>query len=200
MRETPSLILGLERSPGQRSLAGYSPWGHKERHDWATNTSSFTFQGIWPLVSIQYMLLINSRLTQLHSTFEPPVYETKTYLGRMGGVVLDCDRPLCGPSHVDSGLGHVHCFGQRNSNKCDDAKTWSARVHWGFFSGKIPLGSTSQAAGHNHCDEWPHGERGQKTARMSPPSFQVSTDSWVTSATALSHWRTSHWLQSTAGS
>ena len=23
---------------GQRSLVGYSPWGHKVRHDWATNT------------------------------------------------------------------------------------------------------------------------------------------------------------------
>ena len=64
MWETPSLILGLGRSPGQRSLAGYSPWGHKERHDWVANTSAFTFQGIWPLVSIQYML-INSRLTHL---------------------------------------------------------------------------------------------------------------------------------------
>ena len=25
-------------SHGQRSLAGYSPWGHRVRHDWATNT------------------------------------------------------------------------------------------------------------------------------------------------------------------
>ena len=53
-------IPGLERSPGvgngnplqsvfhlpgkfrgQRSLVGYSPWGHRVRHNWATNTFFF---------------------------------------------------------------------------------------------------------------------------------------------------------------
>ena len=28
------------RIPGQRSLAGYSPWGHRVGHDWATNTTT----------------------------------------------------------------------------------------------------------------------------------------------------------------
>ena len=52
----PSLILGRGNSPGEengnplqyaclekshewRSLAGYSPWGHRVRHDWATTLS-----------------------------------------------------------------------------------------------------------------------------------------------------------------
>ena len=33
---TPVFLLG--EFSGQRSLAGYSPWGHRVRHDWATNT------------------------------------------------------------------------------------------------------------------------------------------------------------------
>ena len=35
---------------GQRSLVGYSPWGHKVRHDWMTNTFtslSILRQGSW---------------------------------------------------------------------------------------------------------------------------------------------------------
>ena len=30
-------------SHGQRSLAGYSPWGHRVGHDWATNIFTFHF-------------------------------------------------------------------------------------------------------------------------------------------------------------
>ena len=33
---TPVLLPG--KSHGQRSLAGYSPWGHRVGHHWATNT------------------------------------------------------------------------------------------------------------------------------------------------------------------
>ena len=31
----------LENPHGQRSLAGYNPWGHKVRHDWATKHSTY---------------------------------------------------------------------------------------------------------------------------------------------------------------
>ena len=41
-RTTHSSILAW-RLPGQRSLAGYSPWGCRVRQDWGTNT--LTFQG-----------------------------------------------------------------------------------------------------------------------------------------------------------
>ena len=42
---THSSILAWEipgKSHGQRSLVGYSPWGHRIRHNWVTST--FTFQ------------------------------------------------------------------------------------------------------------------------------------------------------------
>ena len=39
-QSTPVFLPG--GSHGQRSLAGYSPWGHKVRHDWATITLSLT--------------------------------------------------------------------------------------------------------------------------------------------------------------
>ena len=31
----------LEKPQGQRSLAGYSPWGHRVGHKWVTNISTF---------------------------------------------------------------------------------------------------------------------------------------------------------------
>ena len=34
----PTLVFLSGKSHGQWSLAGYSPWGHRVRHDWATNT------------------------------------------------------------------------------------------------------------------------------------------------------------------
>ena len=37
-QSTPVFLPG--KSHGQRSLVGYSPGGHKVRHDWATNTST----------------------------------------------------------------------------------------------------------------------------------------------------------------
>ena len=37
---TPVLLPG--KSDGQRSLIGYSPWGHRVGHDWATSLSLFT--------------------------------------------------------------------------------------------------------------------------------------------------------------
>ena len=36
MATTPVFLPG--KSHGQRSLAGYSPWGHRVGHDWATST------------------------------------------------------------------------------------------------------------------------------------------------------------------
>ena len=36
MQPTPVFLLG--EIHGQKSLAGYSPWDHRVRHDWATNT------------------------------------------------------------------------------------------------------------------------------------------------------------------
>ena len=38
---TPVLLPGESR--GWRSLVGYSPWGHRVRHDWVTSLSLFTF-------------------------------------------------------------------------------------------------------------------------------------------------------------
>ena len=40
---TPVFLSG--ELHGQRSLVGYSPWGHRVRHDWATNI--FTFKTIY---------------------------------------------------------------------------------------------------------------------------------------------------------
>ena len=46
---TPVFLPG--ESHGQRSLMGYSPWGHKVRHDWVTEytLSSHTFSDRTPL-------------------------------------------------------------------------------------------------------------------------------------------------------
>ena len=38
---TPVLLPG--EFQGQRSLAGYSPWGRRVGHDWVTNTLTFTY-------------------------------------------------------------------------------------------------------------------------------------------------------------
>ena len=35
---TPTLVFLPGEYHGQRSLVGYSPWGHRIRHDWVTNT------------------------------------------------------------------------------------------------------------------------------------------------------------------
>ena len=37
----PTLVFLPEKSRGQRSLVVYSPWGHRVRHDWATNRDTF---------------------------------------------------------------------------------------------------------------------------------------------------------------
>ena len=37
----PTSVFLPEEFQGQRSLAGCSPWGHKVRYDWATNTFTF---------------------------------------------------------------------------------------------------------------------------------------------------------------
>ena len=36
---TTPVVLPRE-SHGQRSLAGYSPWSHRVKHDWVTNAST----------------------------------------------------------------------------------------------------------------------------------------------------------------
>ena len=38
LQPTPVFLPG--RFHGQRSLAGYSPWGHRVRHDWAHSTAA----------------------------------------------------------------------------------------------------------------------------------------------------------------
>ena len=38
---TPIFLPG--KSHGQRSLVGYSLWGHRVKHNWVTNTSTFWF-------------------------------------------------------------------------------------------------------------------------------------------------------------
>ena len=42
---TPVFLPGESR--GQRSLAGYSPWGRRVRHDWVTNTNALSSKCIW---------------------------------------------------------------------------------------------------------------------------------------------------------
>ena len=46
---TPVFLPG--ESHGQRSLVGYSPWGHSVRYDWVTNTSSYSWQKVKQFVS-----------------------------------------------------------------------------------------------------------------------------------------------------
>ena len=39
-------VFLLREFHGQRSLEGYSPWGHKIRHDWATNRHPCSTKGM----------------------------------------------------------------------------------------------------------------------------------------------------------
>ena len=75
------LILGSERSPGgvhgnpfqysclenprQRSLVGYSPWGHKEL-DTTEVTSTYVLYGSWGAADTSLQKLIMSIYSQLH--------------------------------------------------------------------------------------------------------------------------------------
>ena len=57
-QSTPVFFPG--KSHGQRSLAGYSPWGHRESDDWVTNTHT---EGHLSIIS-----LVNT-ITQLLTSF-----------------------------------------------------------------------------------------------------------------------------------
>ena len=48
---------------GQRSLEGYSPWGHRVGHDWVTNTFHFDFHAS-TLLSSNYILKHISKKTE----------------------------------------------------------------------------------------------------------------------------------------
>ena len=52
----------LENPDGQRSLVGYSPWGHRVRHDWATqhSTAQSFLSTVFPEI-----LLINHNITSV---------------------------------------------------------------------------------------------------------------------------------------
>ena len=51
----------LENPHGQRSLAGYSPWGlRRVRHDWATKPSSLSC-GMWKLCCVMRNLLLRQQ-------------------------------------------------------------------------------------------------------------------------------------------
>ena len=69
----PVLLPGESR--GQRSLAGYSPWGRKRvQHNWATNTFTFTFsyfRFIWghllalSIIMVGFAFMLNCSAAQL---------------------------------------------------------------------------------------------------------------------------------------
>ena len=49
---------------GQRSLVGYSPWGHRIRHNWALYSVSGMFISLVNLISLYYSSLLNFFLCQ----------------------------------------------------------------------------------------------------------------------------------------
>ena len=65
-KPTPVFLPG--ESHGQRSLVGYSSWGHKVRHDWKTNTAQY------PLTSLMGQLMAHAILKMLrgHSIWSLP--------------------------------------------------------------------------------------------------------------------------------
>ena len=48
----PALLPG--KSQGQRSLVGYSPWGRRVRHDWATHTTTVISQS--QILAVPFLL------------------------------------------------------------------------------------------------------------------------------------------------
>ena len=62
---TPVFLPG--KSHGQRSLVGYSPWGRRVRHDWATSLSFFSY-----LVLFSSLLPHGLQFTRLLSPWDFP--------------------------------------------------------------------------------------------------------------------------------
>ena len=59
----------LENPLRQRSLVGYSPWGHRVGHDWTTNTFIYSFSFQWNQFSFQSQSMPKTvqTTTQSHS-------------------------------------------------------------------------------------------------------------------------------------
>ena len=53
----------LENPREQRSLAGYSQWGCRVRHDWVTKHSTAFVQNMWELITLLILLLSPSPLS-----------------------------------------------------------------------------------------------------------------------------------------
>ena len=49
---TPVFVPG--ESHGQRNMEGYSPWGHRVRHDWVTNTFTLLLPDLFPEITISF--------------------------------------------------------------------------------------------------------------------------------------------------
>ena len=67
---TPQFLPG--ECHGQRSLAGYSPWDHRVRHNWATSTSTsvlpMNIQGLFPLRLNGLISLLSKGLSRVLSS------------------------------------------------------------------------------------------------------------------------------------
>ena len=118
IQKTMGLISGLRRSPGggtgnplqyscleksheQRNLAGYSPWGRRVRHDWATNTTIKNCGEHW-------CSLLISNLTQASYFSARHKPSTHTYTGthKSNTIFSNYSKITC-PSFLNSSTAHI---------------------------------------------------------------------------------------------
>ena len=112
VQSSPGKILGegdgspfqyscLEKSHGQRSLAGYSPWGHRVRHDRSTNTTIKNYGEHW-------CSLLVSNLTQASYFSAHHTPSTHTYTGthKSNTIFLNYSK-ITGPSFLNSSTAHI---------------------------------------------------------------------------------------------
>ena len=91
----------LEKSHGQRSLAGYSPWSHRVRHDRSTNTTIKNYGEHW-------CSLLVSPLTQASYFSAHHTPSTHTYTGthKSNTIFLNYSKTT-GPSFLNSSTAHI---------------------------------------------------------------------------------------------
>ena len=91
----------LEKSHGQRSLGGYSPWSRRVRHDRSTNTTIKNYGELW-------CSLLVSNLTQASYFSAHHTPSTHTYTGthKSNTIFLNYSKTT-GPSFLNSSTAHI---------------------------------------------------------------------------------------------
>ena len=100
---------------GQRSLAGYSPWGHKEWDNWATNTLTF-FHYVWLWSGLSSNLHFLSKMSEWIRCCLRSLPAPKCYNPVIPNVSVTCERG-CSMWLLLSSVGFVQRKGSEHSTE-----------------------------------------------------------------------------------